>query len=41
VAAQRIKHLEDERNYFEMAQEQALEKLKTRIQEQVFYMEVS
>jgi len=41
VAAQRIKLLENERNDFEMAQELALARLKTRNKELTLSLEVS
>jgi hypothetical protein len=41
VAAQRIKHLENERNDFEMAQELALARLKSRNKELTLSLEVS
>jgi len=41
VAAQRVKHLENERNDFEMAKELALERLKTRNKELTLSLDVS
>jgi hypothetical protein len=41
MAAQRIKHLESERNCFEMAQELALARLNTRNKELTLILEVS